>query len=140
MLKILALPPDKLTNSGLFSRYHSLEKDFDVHSCTFKNLNIFCKEYNFFPDFIKLDIEGSELEVLQSIEGDILQKVRGILIEVSDDPRFPNHELVNNLLISNNFDARYPGLNFIPPPSSRLPNRLKAYNRLWMRKIKHYAV
>jgi len=129
--------PDKLTNSGLFSRYYSFETDFDVRPCTFKNLNTFCKEYNLYPDFIKLDIEGSELEVLQSIEGDVLQKVRGILIEVSDEPRFPNNELINNLLISNNFDAKFPDLNFIPPLSTRkhrwCHTSRKAYNRFWMK-------
>ena len=127
---------DRDSNSGLYSSYYSKEGDFDIKKCKFVNLNEFCNDNNVYPDLIKMDIEGHEFEVLNTIKGDILQTVTAILVEVNYDERFPDPTGVTTLLVSSGFESVYPPLDFVPPPSSRDPKRLKAFNRLWLRRGK----
>ena len=127
---------DRDSNSGLYSSYYSREGDFDIKECKFVNLNEFCNDNNVYPDLIKMDIEGHEFEVLNTIKGDTLQAATAILVEVNCDERFPDPTDVATLLVSSGFESVYPPLDFVPPPSTRNPKRLKAFNRLWLRTDK----
>ena len=125
---------DKETNSGLYSIHSSGDGDFEVQEAQFRSLSEVCKEISARPDFIKLDIEGCEFEVLDSIKDDILKDVIGILVEVNYDPAFPSPDDVNELLLFEGFHAFFPEIDYDPGFSSRNPGVKRAYNRLWVRR------
>ena len=87
------------------------------------------------PDFVKIDIEGMEYEVLSSINESLMKNILSIYIEVNDDPKFKDSENINDFLVRKGFIPAFPNLDFIPGFSSKSPGRRKSYNRLWVKKI-----
>jgi len=90
---------------------NSLRKDFTFYKnkelketqftkdTTVKCINIevstideICNKHNFYPDFIKIDVEGVELDVLRGGK-EILKSIKSIMVEISN-----NHEKIFNLL------------------------------------------
>jgi FkbM family methyltransferase len=133
-------------NIGLYSIYASSAKDQDVQSANFRCLENFCKDLDVYPDFIKLDVEGCEFEILNSIKSDILKNVKAILVEVNYNPIFPDPEEVNKLLLSEGYFPVFPPLKTDDAQRAtraecarqthlygRPHLRIKAFNRLWWR-------
>jgi FkbM family methyltransferase len=125
---------DKAENSGLFSVYASENNDYDVQTASFKSLSKFCKEKSVYPDFMKIDIEGCEFEVLESIKDEFLESIYAILVEVNYDPIFPNPDNVTELMLDKGFYSAYPSIDFDAGYSNKNPGVKRAYNRLWLRK------
>jgi FkbM family methyltransferase len=129
---------DKKANSGLYSTFYADEdEDYNIQTCNIKNLNSFCKRNSVFPDLLKIDVEGMEFEILDSIKDNVLEKIKAVYIEVNFDSRFggeDNQNNINDLLINAGFYCIYPPLDYYPGPSSKNPGYLKSYNRLWVNK------
>ena len=112
--KTLVVPnSSKRSNSGLYSTYYKPEEGTSPVEAQFKNMEKWCREQDTYPDLIKLDVEGSELEILRSIRGPTLDGVRAIIVEVNYDEKFPDPGLVNILLLENRFKAIFPDLSYI---------------------------
>ena len=62
-----------------------------------ETIDSICEKYYFKPDFLKIDVEGSELEVLKGATN-TLKNINSIMIEISID-----HNLIFNILKLNNF-------------------------------------
>ncbi len=69
-----------------------------IESC---KISDFCKENDFSPDIVKIDVEGFEYEVLQGFEN-TLSEVKIFLIEISE-----NRDEIHALLETNNFEGPF---------------------------------
>ena len=61
-------------------------------------IDIICKKYKLQPDFIKIDVEGLELEVLQGGK-EVLKSTKTLMVEISN-----NHEKIFNILEMHDFN------------------------------------
>jgi len=111
---------------NLFSRMFVGPNDYCVQTCHFKNIDSFCKENDIFPDFLKIDVEGCEFEILESISKDVADKVRSIYIEVNVR-LFPDQHKINNLLLGLGFNKAIPPIDY--RPKERMGNL--THNRFW---------
>jgi len=68
---------------------NTIIKSIDIEVSTIDEI---CKKYNFYPDFIKIDVEGVELDVLTGGK-EILKTIKSMMVEISN-----NHEKIFNLL------------------------------------------
>ena len=71
-----------------------------IHSIEVKvsTIDEVCQKFNFKPDFIKIDVEGSELEVLKG-GFNTLKVIQSIMVEISY-----NHENIFSILRASNFE------------------------------------
>lgn len=117
-------------NTGLFSVHYATQdvgKDI-VHDCTLVDGDESLALAGEAPDIVKIDVEGSEMQVLDAIES-MASKISAIIVEVAEDPRFRRPDDVNHKLFSMGFKPLHPDLNFVAPVGKR---GKKAFNRLWV--------
>lgn len=94
-------------NTELLKRYNALEVSMpkSVTSICTSGLDDFAREYKLSPDFIKIDIQGAELDVFKGGEM-TLQNVVGIVSEVEFIPLYLNQPLfgdVSSFLVQQKF-------------------------------------
>jgi hypothetical protein len=129
----------KRFNSGLYSTHYKPEEGTSPVEAQFKNMEKWCREQDTYPDLIKLDVEGSELEVLRSIRGPILDGIRAIIIEVNYDEKFPHPSLINICLLENGFKAAIPELGKVTTIKQDGDGFYKkSYDRLWFKREDDY--
>ena len=81
-------------NTGLYSIFH---KDFKKSVfCKFEKFDDWCDQNNFYPDFIKLDTEGTEFEILSSMKS--LDAINYLITENNYKNYGKNAKNVENLL------------------------------------------
>ena len=95
-------------NTGLYSSFHP--DGSRVTQGQFHVLDMWCNEKDIWPDFIKVDTEGAEFEIL-STSLVCLSKVKRIITEYNvKDNDFPNPENLSLFLINQGFTGdRLPG-------------------------------
>lgn len=74
--------------------------------CPVTTIDTFCDENSISPDFLKLDTEGSEFEILQGAEKALKNSVLAVRSEVAFDYIFEGKKLFNDIheyLMENNF-------------------------------------
>lgn len=60
----------------------------------------FCAEHRLFPDFIKIDVEGHELQVIAGARHTLTKSPRAILVEATLNPSNARHTQLANLTAS----------------------------------------
>jgi FkbM family methyltransferase len=80
-----------LDNTGLYSIFGRK----NIVSCNVENMDIWCKTHLVYPDFIKIDVEGSEYRILSS-SMTCLSKARYVIYE--DNKTFSETRLVPGIL------------------------------------------
>lgn len=95
--------PGENVNTGLYSIHHIENKDY-VHTCDFKHIDDAIKVVGAYPEFLKLDIEGAERDVLKSaIESkDALKNTFGIVVEINKE--YNNVEEIDEILAPVGFE------------------------------------
>lgn len=100
----------KSTSSNIYwTTGNSIYKENNIHGCeyvpvemTMKRLDTFIKENNLpLPDMIKLDTQGSELQILQGAS-EILKNVKIILMEISLHQWNENGPLMHDVIAEMN--------------------------------------
>lgn len=97
----------RLTVSPLFRGERKNQLDI-VERLTVKSRSIdsFCQEMNLQTDFLKLDTEGSEFEILNGASAQLKNFVLGVRVEVAFDYIFEGKKLfssINDLLLDSGF-------------------------------------
>mgnify|MGYP003114385279 CR=1 FL=1 len=135
--KKMGLPPG-YKNEGLYSLKNADDnKDEKIVDCKFENISDFCQKNNIYPDIIKLDVEGSELDILKSISPEIIEKVTIIVVEMNRKPPLPQKSQVSQIsifLIKNNFLPIHPQW---ASPSNKPVNWAgaeKVFDQIWFNK------
>ena len=108
--------------------------------CKVLKLDTFCKQKKTIPDFVKIDTEGSEALVVQG-GNNVIQKYKPVfLIEILRKWSFDqNYNKVIELFIENNYII----FSFLPrglKEISRITEKTKATNFLFLEKIKHKSI
>lgn len=98
----LGMPKGKnIGNTGLYSSFHSNE--VCVVQAQFRVLDSWCRENNVWPDFMKIDAEGAEFEILSSSPG-CLSKAKRIITEYNvKDNDLPDPKLISSILNEQGF-------------------------------------
>jgi FkbM family methyltransferase len=75
---------EEFTNSNIESRIESQNVSSNLSSVIVETYTIdnICSQYNFKPNFIKIDVEGAEHDVLKGASN-ILKNVDGLMVEIS---------------------------------------------------------
>ena len=100
----LGIPEDRdHRNTGLYSSFHS-DGDF-VTPGQFRVLDNWCKENDVWPDFMKIDVEGAEYEILYSSPACISKAKRIVTEHNTKDTTLPDPLRVSSLLKDAGFVA-----------------------------------
>ena len=95
-------------NLFVVNRYVYPERFYTAKSIDLKaqSLDYCLREVNIVPDFIKIDVQGFEYEVLQGAK-DSVQAACGLLLEVEFEPLYKNQKLfpqIHELMRANGFE------------------------------------
>jgi len=91
--------PLQSTNYGF---YWNSNKSDEI-TVNVKKLDDVCADLNTYPDFLKIDVEGSEIHVLNGYSNNI-SKTKYIMVEHRRYHPLPSFKPVHNFLIENNFE------------------------------------
>ena len=86
---------------------HSFDKSITHVSTIFKqgsygiSLDTLTEKLNFFPDYIKIDVDGNEIDVMQGATNLLKKKTKSILIEF--DERIGDAEIIKKIFDANGF-------------------------------------
>ena len=130
--------PTGYKNEGLYSLKNIDDnKDEKIVDCKFENISDFCQKNNIYPDIIKLDVEGSELDILKSISPEIIEKVTMIVVEMNRKPPLPQKSQVSQIsisLIKNNFLPIHPMFAQHSHKPANWTNVEKVFDQIWFNK------
>ena len=105
-IKKLGLP-DMYKNEGFYSIHYNDELEHKkIVKCKFENISDFCERNEIYPDIIKIDVEGSEIDILESMSRKMLFNLKYIIIELNDKPIPPQTSQVDqivNILLKKDF-------------------------------------
>lgn len=91
--------PLQSTNYGF---YWDSNKSDEI-TVNVKKLDDVCADLNTYPDFLKIDVEGGEIHVLDGYS-DNISKTKYIMVEHRRHSTLPSFKPVHNFLIENNFE------------------------------------
>lgn len=86
-------------NKSLSDSYHVQSRRITKKKVDVSTIDAICAENCISPHFIKVDVEGAELNVLEGA-AETLKNVQALMVEVNE-----NHEEVYKLLLDSNFNA-----------------------------------
>jgi len=109
------IPSDRRHNYGRSTRFYDTET-VSIGKIQLKDYSKWCNDNGVYPDFIKLDVEGCEYEILKNAkDSGILQKTKALYVEINNT--FPTAQLAKELLCEDYdivADSGYNRHNFAP--------------------------
>jgi len=80
------VPKDEPIGASLYDTHKKYKKEQDIIQCHKKSFNDFCQENNIEKiDYLKLDCEGEEYNIINSIPDNFFKNIRKIAIEFHDN-------------------------------------------------------
>jgi len=96
------VPKERPLQSTNYGFYWDSNKSDEI-TVNVKTLDDVCADLNAYPDFLKIDVEGGEINVLNGYSNNI-SKTKYIMVEYRRHSTLPYFEPVHNFLIENNFE------------------------------------